>query len=602
MSILSRENGPAAPGADAARAEAATEPSRPRPNLRLFAMALCMGVVVGASTLVLIEAIAWVQLLLLGGASERALVELIAETPAWRVLLAPVLGGLVVGVLIGYLPGQRYHGIADVMEACALRGGRMDARSGLGAAAAAALSIGSGASVGREGPAVHIGASLCSWVAERAGLERRHSLVLLGCGAAAAVTASFNAPIAGVLFALEVVVGYYTLRVFAPIVVAAMGAMAVARAVHGEAPAFSLPEHSVHTLWELPLFAVLGVVAALLVVATIRCLRGVQLLHGRLGLPLWLRPALAGLLLGAIALVTPHALGVGTQTISLSLDNEFTLLALLGILAVKVLATGVSLGSGFCGGVFGPSLVIGALAGAALGQVAELAFVAPLSSPTVYAMAGMAAAASAMLGAPISTVLIVFELTTDYNAILAVMLASAIASTTMMYQPYSSFFRWQLGQRGVNIVAGRDQSLMRSETIDRLVSQRFSTVGEQAHVEEAMARCGRERLEVVVALDAHGALLGSMAVAEMVALVDEQDEEGGLFGAYAHGPELSLRRGSSLSGALDVMASHQSDYLPVVSEDAEGRLQLGGVLYQTDVLRRYNQLLEQARADEFGVN
>ena len=574
---------------------------RPRPNLRLFAVALAMGVVVGLSTLWLIEAIAVVQHVLLGDASEKRLASLLSQTPTWRVVLAPVIGGLVVGVLIGYLPGNRYHGIADVMEACALRGGRMDVRSGLGAAAAAAVSVGSGASVGREGPAVHIGASICAWVAEKMGLNRRHSLVLLGCGAAAAVTASFNAPIAGVLFALEVVVGYYTLRVFTPIVLSAMGAVAIARIVHGEAPAFSLPAHAVQSLWELPLFGALGIGAALLVVLTIRGVRGVQLVHEKFSIPIWLRPALAGLVVGLIALVTPYALGVGYQTVSLTLNDAFPVSVVLGILLVKVFATSLSLGSGFCGGVFGPSLVIGSLAGAAFGQLAGMMLPGEISSPAVYAMAGMAASASAMLGAPISTVLIVFELTSDYNAIVAVMLASALASSTMMYQPYSSYFRWQLSQRGVNIVAGRDQSLMRTETVDALISQRYTTVPSETHVEEAIARCAQERQEVVVALDESGALLGSMTVLGLVAEVDEE-HQAGQFMAYAHDQSLSLLKGSSLSGALDVMASHQTDYLPVVEMDLENRMQVTGVVYQNDVLKKYNELLEQARADEFGVN
>ncbi len=575
---------------------------RPKPNLRLFAVALLMGVVVSISTLLLLEAIAVVQRVLLGAASERHLANLIEETPAWRVMLAPVIGGLVLGALISYLPGKRYHGVADVMEACAMRGGRMDARSSLGAAAAAAVSIGSGASVGREGPAVHIGASLCAWVAEKLGLNRRHSLILLGCGASAAVTASFNAPISGVLFALEVVVGYYTLRVFAPIVLSAMGALTVTRFVHGDAPAFVLPPHAVESLWELPLFALLGVVAARVVIYTIRSVRAAQWVHERCKVPLWLRPALAGVVVGAIALYTPYALGVGYQTISLSLNDAFPLSVLLGILLAKVFATGLCLGSGFCGGVFSPSLVLGALTGAALGQAAELVFPGAVSSPTVYAIAGMAASASAMLGAPISTVLIVFELTSDYNAIAAVMLASAMASTAMMYQPYSSYFRWQLSTRGVNIVAGRDQSLMRTETVDSIISQRFTTVAAGDPVQQVLSRCALERQDVMVAIDEQGALVGSMTVLELVSLVDDDEQQPGQFSAYAHDQSVSLRKGSSLSGALDVMASHQTHYLPVLEPDPAGPQRVLGVVYQADILKAYNALLEQAREDEFGVN
>jgi len=577
-------------------------PARPPPHLRLYAVAPAMGVLVAMSTLALIEAIAWVQWALLGDSSERHFATLLADAPLWRVLLAPVVGGLLVGGLIRYLPSKRYHGVADVMEACALRGGRMDTRSSVAAAAAAAVSIGSGASVGREGPAVHIGASICSWLAEKVGLSRRHSLVLLGCGAAAAVTASFNAPIAGVLFALEVVVGYYTLRVFAPIVLASMGALVVSRAIHGNGPAFNIPLHGVESLWELPLFAVLGVLTALVVVLTISSVGRVQRVHSALNIPIWLRPAVGGLCISGVALLTPYALGVGYQTIDLSLNEAFSLAFLLGILLAKVVATAISLGSGFCGGVFGPSLVLGALVGAALGQMLELVLPGQVSSPTVYALAGMAASASAMLGAPISTVIIVFELSNDYNAIAAVMLASATASTAMMYQPYSSFFRWQLGNRGVNIVAGRDQSLMRTETIDALVKPHFTKVDSNEHVRSALAKCAKEQRDVLVAVDEHAQLVGSMTVLELVSELSVH-EELGQFTHYAHDNSMSLLAGSSLNGALDMMSSHKTDYLPVVKSEGRGKKRtLVGVVFQTDVLRKYNRMLEEAREHEFGVN
>ncbi|MEM7378354.1 MAG: chloride channel protein, partial [Pseudomonadota bacterium] len=336
-------------------------------RLRLFVVALLVGVVVACSTALLIAGIAWVQIALFGHGEERDFASHVAGLPAWRVVLAPVVGGLVVGVLIYGLPGRRYHGIADVMEACAFRGGRMDVRSGIGAATAAVVSLGAGASVGREGPAVHIGASLAAWVADKLGLSRSHSLTLLGCGAAAAVTASFNAPIAGVLFALEVVVGYYALRVFAPIVVASMGALVVTQLLqeHGDF-VFSVPPLSLESLWELPAFAVLGAAAAGCAVALVLGVQGVQAVHSAARVPLWLRPALGGLVVGLIGLHVPYALGVGYQTTDLALQGTLVVqsgMLVIAIMVAKLAATMVSLGSGFAGGVFSPALVLGAVLG-----------------------------------------------------------------------------------------------------------------------------------------------------------------------------------------------------------------------------------------------
>lgn len=573
-------------------------------RLRLFAVALLVGVVVACSTALLIAGIAWVQIALFGHGEERDFASHVAGLPAWRVVLAPVLGGLVVGILIYGLPGRRYHGIADVMEACAFRGGRMDVRSGVGAATAAVVSLGAGASVGREGPAVHIGASLAAWVADRLGLSRSHSLTLVGCGAAAAVTASFNAPIAGVLFALEVVVGYYTLRVFAPIVVASMGALVVTQQLqeHGDF-VFSVPPLSLESLWELPAFAVLGVASAACAVVLVLGVQRVQAVHGAVCVPLWLRPALGGLLVGLIGLQVPYALGVGYQTTDLALQG--TLVAQSGllvvvILAAKLAATVVSLGSGFAGGVFSPALVLGAVLGTGVGGVFNGWVPGGVSSEPVYAIVGMAAVASATLGAPISTILIVFELTGNYSIVAAVMLASAVASSCMGFAPFTSFFRWQLQRRGVNIVAGRDQSLLRTETIDALVSDSYCLIGEHDSLLQVQIKVGACRRHAVVMTDNTQRFIGSAvlrdlmrhdAAGEPLPVIDQLRDS-----------RASLRPGTSLSGALDALVSSASEFLPVVVTDDAGDLRVLGVVWYNDVLARNNALLKQARAEEFGVN
>ena len=402
-------------------------------RLVFFAFAAAVGAVVGLATLALIAFVGFVQGIGFGTDDEGALSAAVAALPPWRVVLVTTLGGLVVGTLLHFVPGRRYHGIADVMEACALNSARMPIKSGLGAALAAGISLGVGAPLGREGPAVHIGASLSAWFAERLALDHKQSLALLGCGAAAAVAVSFNTPIAAVIFALEVIVGYYTLRVFAPVVIAVMLAMVVRELAVGGAPLFYVPPHDVDVVRELPLFALLGIAGA---VAARALIRGVEIVEGgwRVArVPRWLQPALGGALIGLVATQVPLVLGIGLEGTALALAGDLTIAVVATLLAAKLLVVAIALGSGFAGGVFGPAVFVGAMLGSAFWWLADLVGLPLVAGMGVYAAIGMAAMGSALLGAPISTVLIVFELTRDYGITLGVMTAAAVASTTMQF-------------------------------------------------------------------------------------------------------------------------------------------------------------------------
>jgi len=231
-------------------------------QLVMSVAALAVGVAAAGGAIAFREAIDVFQWLFLGFRSE-----LVATNAAglewWRLILAPTLGGLMIGLFCRYvMPGGRPQGVADVIEASALRAGRMSMRQGLGAAVISAASIGCGASVGREGPAVHLGAALASFAGRPLHLTRSQSRTLLGCGVASAVAASFNAPIAGVFFALEVVIGHYALSAFAPIVIASICGTILSRIYFGDFPAFILPPHEIASFLEFPAFALLGVVSA----------------------------------------------------------------------------------------------------------------------------------------------------------------------------------------------------------------------------------------------------------------------------------------------------------------------------------------------------
>ena len=570
-------------------------------RLRFFILSAIVGVVVGLATLGLIAMIGGVQSLFFGRASEELYASIAANSPAWLVLLTPALGGLIVGVLIHLMKGQRYHGIADVMEACAVRGARMDARSGVGAAIAAAISMGSGAPVGREGPAVHIGASISAWLAEKFKFSQSDSLTLLGCGAAAAVTASFNAPIAGVLFALEVVVGYYTMRVFAPVVVASAGSVIVRHGILGDYTTFSLPLFDLNSLWELPAFGLLGLLCAFFVLALIVLVGRIQDFWQHSAVPIWLRPALGGLVIGAIATQFPHILGSGYQSIDQTLNQELMPMFLVLLLSLRLLGAGIALGSGFAGGVFTPALVFGALLGALFWLMITPLIPTLISDHSVYSIVGMGALASAMLGAPISTVLIVFELTANYEITIAVMLAAAMASIVMQLSPHTSFFRWQLSRRGVNITTGRDQSLLRTRTIEDLVKQECSLIKVKDQIIDVQRQLSKQKHRVAILLDTENNLIGSASLRLLVAAsIDNGFDALAADVMYNH--EISVEQHTNLVVAVQQMADHGMDYMPVVKSREDESAQFMGIVLRSDLLKSYYDVVRDARAEEFGVN
>lgn len=569
-----------------------------------FLLAAVIGMVVGLATIGLIEAIALVQYISFGRGSETEFATIAEGAEPWRVVVAPVVGGLIVGLVLYLLPGGRYHGISDVMEACAVNGGRMGVRSGIGAAFATSVSLGVGAPLGREGPAVHIGASISAYLAERLGLDRSQTLALLGCGAAAAVTTSFNAPIAGVIFALEVIVGYYTLRVFAPVVVASLASVVVRNTVYGAEPLFDLPQFQLGSYWELLLFAMLGVTGAFLVIGFIRLVIFSRDIWERTRIPLICRPAIAGLVVGLLALEYPLILSVGYEPVNMALHESLAVSDLGWLLVLKVLATVLALASGFAGGVFSPSVFLGAMLGGVFWFLCSVLSPETLSGQGVYSIVGMAGVASAMLGAPISTVLIVFEITRSYDITIAVMIAAAIASTVMQTSRHSSFFRWQLASRNVNISAGRDMSLLMTHTVENLVNDQFVVAHPDETVRQVERKLATSGHRVVMVIDESDQLIGCIDLRELVS----RAIDGGFnqsVSEYMRQADFAVSPSTNVVNALKIMGAQELPYLPVISDNADHVRQhehnITGVVFKTDLLAAHYEVLRSAREEEFGI-
>ena len=463
-----------------------------------------------------------------------------------------------------------------------------------------AISIGSGASVGREGPVVHLGASLAAFVADKLNLSRGRALTVLGCGVAAAVASSFNAPIAGVFFALEVVVGHYALSAFAPIVIASVVGTVISRAHYGDFPAFIVADHFVVSPWEFSIFALLGIASAGAAYLFMRSIFAMQDIAEKVPGPVWLRPALAGLVIGLLALVFPQILGVGYGVTDQALKGVLGLELLLAMVFIKLFATSLCLGFGFGGGVFSPSLVVGAMLGGAVGAAAALVVPDGLSSPGVYSMVGMGAVAGAVLGAPISTILIVFELTGDYKVTIAVMVAVVLASIIVRDVLGRSFFNWQLERRGIDLSGGRENEHLKSIKVRRVMESRMTTVGVGTKLTDLRRRIIRAPSGVVFVTDKQGRLEGMITMSDLSeALFDPSLDEYVTAGEMARPPHDFVEAGISLDRAVVAFGEAAKEpFLPVVQ--SRRTMKLVGILTEREVMLAQQRALLKARAEEKG--
>ncbi|MEM8750465.1 MAG: chloride channel protein [Pseudomonadota bacterium] len=445
-----------------------------RPNIQLFmssrephmwVISLMIGLAVSAAVIVFREIILLIQLVWLGVNTET--VASAAREIHWLwVLLTPAVGGLLVGWLLkSFIPSRRCGGVADAIEAKVPGGRDIEMKTGLWSAVISALSLGVGASAGREGPMVHLGATLSTWISKRFDLPAWGRRTLLGCGVASAVSASFNAPIAGVLFAHEVILGHYSKRSFIPIVISSVMGTLLSRLWFGDNAAFSIPDYQITSNLEFPAFVLLGAVCGLIAITFQFSLIASDYVARSITMPIWLRPAVGGLMIGSIALVYPEVLGVGYEATDMALKNQFALNVLIPLIIAKTAATAITLASRFGGGVFSPSLYIGAMTGGAFGLIAASVFPDMASSQGLYAILGMGAVAGAVIGAPISTTVIVFELTGGYSLSIALLLTVSIANGINMALHGRSFFIWQLEARGFNLRDGPHRATTRTTMV-----------------------------------------------------------------------------------------------------------------------------------------
>lgn len=541
---------------DALADEASNAPRR----LMFWTIALIVGVVAGYASIGFRLSIDFLQTQFYG-AADATIHSHAARLNPWLIFIMPVLGGLAVGVIIqNFTPRARVLTVADVIAAAAIRDSRVGKRAGLASAAASLITLSTGGSGGREGPVVHIAAVIATWFSNRLDQHGVAARNILGCAVASAVSASFNAPIAGTLFALEIIVRHYALHAFGPIVMASVAGAVIARIHVGEVTEYSLPSSTLGFYEEMPAFLLLGVVCAVVAVIMMRTLFAAEDAADRwqkkLNTPIWLRPTLAGVLLGAIAIPFPHIIGVGYETTSHALTGEFMVWTAIIFAVVKGVAVTITYAGRMGGGIFSPSLMLGALTGLAFGEIATEVFPGLPGTDGLYALAGMGGVAAAVLGAPISTTLIVFELTGDYQAAIAVMISVSIASVLSHRFVWKSFFLSQLKRDGVALGGGASRFLPGTIPVKNLIRIRGAddcasetscwALAEQgakltwdSTLADALRMFDSQRLEFLPVIDSSGPdgdkdgeLIGALFHIDALkalnrALVDRDQERGG---------------------------------------------------------------------------
>ncbi len=510
--------------------------------------------------------------------------------------ITPALGGLIVG-LIAYVvaPEAKGPGVSSVMEALALQGGRIRPIVIAARPIATSVSLGSGGSAGREGPVVQLGSAIGSALSQLAHLSDERTKNLVACGAAGGVAATFNAPLAGVMFALEVLLAEFELVQFTSVVVAAVVASVVGHTYFGDVPAFLFPPSSPPETWELPVYALLGIASAFAGVGFTRALYLVDDLFERQSFSPYLKPAIGGLIVGIIGLWFPQILGIGYSSIEAVLFNRLTLISIAVLGLLKIVVTSFTIGSGGSGGIFGPCLFIGAMLGGLFGQLVHRA-TPGTAIPSTYALVGMSAVFAAASRAPITAILTLFEMTRDYNIILPLMLTTVVSAIVARHLLEDSIYTVKLSRRGIDVYAGRNLDLMSTILVSEAMTpiEEMTTVTPSTPLTELARIFDETHYHGTVVVNGHLHLKGIVTLSDLEQAQTQQLMTGEVSDIQVTNvrtvfPDQTLKDALKHFGALDV------GRIPVVDRASPRRVV--GLLRRGDIVRAYSYaaLDQQAR-------
>jgi CIC family chloride channel protein len=555
-----------------------------------------IGALIGAVTTGLHEAVDFIHHLVFNIDGVHTLSTGIGVDPQ-RVLIVPAVGGLILGLSVYIMRRLRPTDVVDPIEANALHGGRMSMTDSVRLLIATIWSNASGVAVGMEAGYSQLGAAILAKVGQYFRLRREDQRIFVAAGAGAAIAAAFNAPLAGAFYGYELILGGYSVRALAPVATASMAATLAQRAIAHPAPLFWVGPFPEIPSWFYAVFALLGAVAAGYSVLAMQSVTWTERLLRRLPMPQWLRPAIGGLLVTAIALVVPQVLGGGHGAIQGLFDHDPGLLMLLVLLVTKLLASAVSLGAGFRGGMFSSSLLLGCIFGAVFAETFALLVPSIASQQPVIMLVGMASVAAAVIGSPLTMAFLVLEGTDNFPVTVGVMVGVIIASTIVRLTFGYSFSTWRFHQRGIGIRGAHDIGWLADLTVSRLMRADPKIEPAATPLTELREKYPPGSVQRVFVVSEEGDFMGSL---DMAALHDEKRSETptGTARDFAHHAELHLLPYENVRTALARFEEKQLETLPVLESPSDRKVI--GYLTEQYALRRYNQELERRRGADLG--
>jgi CIC family chloride channel protein len=558
-------------------------------DLYMVLIAVLVGVCAGYGNLVFRFLIAFVQDLFYGTKSEYVL-DALKAAPVYKIVFVPAVGGLMVGLISIMFKFAKGHGVPDVIKAIALNRSISPAIAII-KAVSSAITLGTGGSAGREGPIVQIGAAIGSGVGKVFNFSSSRMKTVVACGAAGGLAATFNAPIGGAMFAAEVLLGEFGLKTFSPIIISSVIATVVSRAYIGDHLTFEAPEYIIHSIFELPLYAIMGMLCAFIGVIFIRTFYRFEEKFESMTLPSWLKPAVGGLLMGCVALASRDVMGVGYDTIDSILRHE-TGFFLIILVFLKIIATSLTLGSGGSGGLFVPSLYIGAATGGFFGWLVNLIFPTMTGGPGAYGLVAMSAMLAATIRAPLTAMLIIFEITQSYTVILPLMMTAIVANIFAGWLEKESIFTWILTKQGVRIRKGAEESVLEKLHVGDVMMKDVTTFREDTPFRQVLESVKLANHTYFPVLSSEGYLVGMLSLDNIREIIFEEGLEDIVVAGEICTREklIYVTEGDTLLTATEKLGIKDLGALPVI-EIIDGRMILKGLLKRGDIIMQYNKTI-----------
>ena len=493
-----------------------------------------------------------------------------------------------------FAPEAKGHGVPEVMEAILLKGGAIRPRVAFLKAIASAISIGTGGSVGREGPIIQIGSSIGSMVGQFFRVPSRRLKTLVGCGAAAGIAAAFNAPIAGALFAVEIILMDFAVAQFSPIVISSVMATVISRSFEGDFAAFIVPKYELASPYEIGFYFILGALSGIAAYLFIKALYfSEDYFDNKFNIPGYLKPAIGGLIIGLIALKFPHIMGVGYDSINNALYGNMIWSVALILIFVKIIATSITLGSGGSGGIFAPSLFMGAMLGYFFGSFVHQYFPDISASPGAYALVAMGGLVAGTTRAPITAIIIVFELTNDYHIILPLMITCIISTILSSQLSRESIYTLKLVMRNIGIKEGVETNVMETIFVKDVYRSEFDAIEASDNFSHVVNKMIHGRGVDFPVLDDDGNVTGIITLNDIRDYLFEKESLQNILiaGDIACTDFDSLSPEDNCQTALDKLRQYNYEGLPVV--ESNGNKRIVGMIWRKDILDAYNKEIDR---------